>query len=72
VRFGSHSKNITALYFRQVLGLTVCYSIDGKHLPKEIPDECNMVFICDKFEGKVFEYLNEKGFRSVLMNLVPI
>ncbi|XP_065888931.1 protein ECT2-like isoform X2 [Dysidea avara] len=22
-----------------------------------------MVFICDKFEGKVFEYLNEKGFR---------
>jgi len=49
----------------QLLGLTVCYSTDGKHLPKEIPDECNMVFICDKFEGKVFEYLNEKGFRLV-------
>ena len=43
----------------------MCYSTDGYHLPKDIPDECNMVFICEKFEGKVFSNLKQKGFRLV-------
>lgn len=43
----------------------MCYSTDGYHLPKDIPDECNMVFICEKFEGKVFNNLKQKGFRLV-------
>ena len=45
--------------------MSVCYSADGDHLPKEIPDECNMTFICEKFEGKVFNYLKRQGFRLV-------
>ena len=51
----------------KTLGLLVCYSTDGHHLPKEIPDECDMTFICEKFEGKVFNYLKQKGFRLMLI-----
>ena len=52
--------------------MSVCYSTDGYHLPKEIPDECNMTFICEKFEGKVFNYLKRQGFGlvSCILHLV--
>lgn len=47
------------------LGLRVCYSTDGKHLPQYVPDECDVVFVCREFSGPVFQYLRSSGLRIV-------
>ena len=50
----------------QGLGLVVCYSQDGRTIPDHIPDECDMVFVCEQFEGEVYDYLHSRKFRCVV------
>ena len=51
------------LYPLQHTGLEVCYSKDGRHLPDNIPDECDIVFVLEEFAGPVFEQLKSTGLR---------
>ena len=41
----------------------MCYSVDGYNLPDEIPDDCDMVFVCETFEGEAYEYLHSRKLR---------
>ena len=43
----------------------MCYSSDGQTLPDHIPDNCDMVFVCEEFEGHAFDYLHSRKLRSV-------
>lgn len=45
------------------LSTEVCYSTNGRKIPDHVPDECDMVFICEDFEGEVYQYLCSKKFR---------
>ena len=47
----------------QDIGMEVCYSENGRRLPEHVPDECNMVFVCELFSGPVYDRLVEKKFR---------
>jgi len=42
----------------------VCYSSDGHTLPDHIPDNCDMVFVCEEFEGHAYDYLHSRRLRS--------
>ena len=47
----------------QELGLEVCYSENGRRLPDHVPDECQIVFVCESFSGADYDRLVEKRFR---------
>ena len=49
--------------FPQSLDRDVCYSSDGRVLPDHIPDNCDMVFICEKFQGEAYDYLHSRKLR---------
>ena len=53
----------TVNFWLQSLNLLVIYSQDGKRVPDYVPDECDMVFVCELFEGEVYEYLHSRKFR---------
>lgn len=44
----------------------MCYSEDGRRLPRDVPDECQMMFVCERFSGSDYERLIEKRFRYLL------
>ena len=52
-----------SLSLTQDVGMEVCYSENGRKLPEHVPDECNMVFVCELFSGPVYDRLVEKKFR---------
>ena len=52
----------------QSLGRHVCYSVDGYNLPDDIPDDCDMVFVCEQFEGEAYEYLHSRKLRYTHTN----
>ena len=43
--------------------MVVVYSDDGRKMPDHVPDECDMVFVCELFEGDVYNYLHSRKFR---------
>ena len=47
----------------QSLGFDICYSKNGRHMPDYVPDECSIVFVCEEFSGRVFEYLLKHKYR---------
>ena len=53
----------------QGLEMVVCYSQDGRTIPDHIPDECDMVFVCEQFDGQVYEYLHSRKFRYAIFNI---
>ena len=47
----------------QSLDLVVVYSENGKKMPDHLPDECDVVFVCELFEGEAYNYLHSRKFR---------
>jgi hypothetical protein len=41
----------------------VVYSENGKKMPDHLPDECDMVFVCEQFDGEAYTYLHSRKFR---------